>query len=138
MSGGVSVGFRPVASGQMFQVFLPVITPSQILVGTGDNTHAFRWHTNATGVYANPGGSTVWAWTFPGVEQQSGVFVYFAREPAAVPFWKADAQASPDRETGRSSGPISTRRVRTGMVSYKIDAWTRMREVFGSGWPGVV
>lgn len=131
MSGGVSVGFRPVASGQMFQVFLPVITPSQILVGTGDNTHAFRWHTNATGVYANPGGSTVWAWTFPQSNGTQAPFVYFAREPSAQPFWKKDAPAGLENRVELWANFYTAGKA--GTVSYEIRRTDTDAFLFGSG-----
>ncbi len=93
--GAVSVGFRPIANGQLFQVFLPVVS-SQQLVGMGNANHKFMWTTTSTGVYANPGLSTVWANVFASSNVGQGPFVYFARQPAAVPWWKADASSSPD------------------------------------------
>jgi hypothetical protein len=93
--GAVFVGFRPLASGQLFQVFLPVIS-SQQLVGMGNFNHRFMWTTTSTGVYANPGLTTVWANVFPPSNVGQGPFVYFARQPAAIPWWKADAPTSPD------------------------------------------
>ncbi len=120
VSGGVSVGFRPLASGQMFQMFLPVKS-TQTLVGMGDNTHAFRWATTATGVYSNPGLSTAWANVFPAVNAGSSPYVYFAREPAAVPFWKADAPASPDvRNRAEFWANFYTAGL-AGAVTYKIE-----------------
>lgn len=95
VQGGVSVGFRPVASGQLFQVFLPVVSSQQLIGASAAPPDAFRWATTATGVYANPGVSTVWANVFPDSNLGQSPFVYFAREPAAVPFWKADAPITP-------------------------------------------
>lgn len=92
--GGVSVGFRPIANGQLFQVFVPVVSSNQ-LVGMGDFNHRFMWTTTATGVYANPGLSSVWANVFAASNVGQGPFVYFEKDPAAVPFWKADAPATP-------------------------------------------
>ena len=92
--GGVSVGFRPIANGQLFQVFLPVVSSTQ-LVGLGNTNHRFMWTTTATGVYANPGLSSVWANVFAASNVGQGPFVYFEKDPAAVPFWKADAPATP-------------------------------------------
>lgn len=91
--GSLSFGFRPLASGQLFQIFVPVKSTST-LVGIGTSPpDGFRWLTQATGVYANPGLSTVWANVFA-AGASSAPFVYFARPPA-VPFWKADAPATP-------------------------------------------
>ena len=53
------------ANGQLFWIFVPVKRTAP-LVGAGDQpAHGFRWLTDATGVYANPGLSTVWANVFP-------------------------------------------------------------------------
>ena len=93
-SGAWSLGFRPIASGQLFQIFVPVKTTQQ-LVGAGVSpAHGFRWLTDATGVYANPGLSTVWANVLPSGGGGSGPFVYFAREPA-IGFWNAGAPVMP-------------------------------------------
>jgi hypothetical protein len=90
--GGLSFGFRPLATGQLFEIFVPVIT-SSTLVGAGHSPpDGFYWLTDATGVYANPGLSTVWANVFAS-GTGSAPFIYFARTPAAIPFWKADAPA---------------------------------------------
>ena len=92
-SGGWSLGFRPLASGQLFQIFVPVISTAP-LVGAGTSPpDGFRWLTDATGVYANPGLSTVWANVFA-APSGSSPFIYFAREPA-IPFWDASASAGP-------------------------------------------
>jgi len=91
--GGLSFGFRPLASGQLFQIFVPVKS-SQPLVGIANNpADGFRWLTDASGVYANPGLSTVWANVFPAVAGSPAVF--FARDPTVVPYWKADAPSAP-------------------------------------------
>jgi hypothetical protein len=99
INGGVSVGFRPLASGQLFQVFLPVKT-SQTLGGISSG-HSFDWYTTATGVYENPGLSKVWANVFPATNAEKDPFVYFDRQPAAQPFWKADAPVTPDDTRNR-------------------------------------
>lgn len=88
--GGLQFGFRPLANGQLFWIFVPVKSTAQ-LVGAGHSPpDGFYWLTDATGVYANPGLSTVWANVFP-----SGAggtpYVYFGREPGALPFWQDDA-----------------------------------------------
>jgi hypothetical protein len=89
--GGIDFGFRPLANGQLFEIFVPVKSSAQ-LVGAGTSpADGFRWLTDATGVYANPGLSTVWANVFPS-GTSSGPFVYFAHDPA-IPFWKGDAPA---------------------------------------------
>jgi hypothetical protein len=94
--GALSFGFRPLASGQLFQIFVPVKS-SQALVGAATSpAHGFRWLTDASGVYSNPGQSTVWANVFPASVPGGGTpAVFFAREPSVVPFWKADAPTTP-------------------------------------------
>ncbi len=92
-SGAWSLGFRPLASGQLFQIFVPVKT-TKPLVGAGTSPpDGFRWLTDATGVYANPGLSTVWANVFE-ASAGSAPFIYFAHDPA-IPFWDASASAGP-------------------------------------------
>jgi hypothetical protein len=91
--GGLQFGFRPLANGQLFWIFVPVKSDAQ-LVGAGTSpADGFRWLTDATGVYANPGLSTVWANVLPNAG--ANPFVYFAQEPAAIPFWKEDALNDP-------------------------------------------
>lgn len=92
-SGAWNIGYRPVPSGAQLQVFVPV-TSSTTLQGQG-GPDKFSWVTHATGVYANPGLSEVWANVFSSGGDTP--FVYFARTPSAVPFWKADAPSSPDQ-----------------------------------------
>ncbi|HXD55994.1 MAG TPA: hypothetical protein VN618_14655 [Solirubrobacteraceae bacterium] len=92
-SGGLSFGFRPLATGQLFQIFVPVIS-SAPLVGAGHSPpDGFYWLTDATGVYANPGLSTVWANVFSAPSSGSP-FIYFAHEPA-TPFWEPKAPEKP-------------------------------------------
>ncbi len=96
--GALSFGFRPIASGQLFQIFVPVKSTSE-LVGAGTSpADGFRWLTTATGVYANPGLSTVWATVLPG-GLPSGPNVYFTG-PAAIPFWST-ASGTPDAARNR-------------------------------------
>jgi hypothetical protein len=87
--GGLQFGFRPLANGQMFWIFVPVKS-SAPLIGAGGPSpgHGFTWMTDATGVYANPGRSFVWANVLASGTPTSP-FIYFPRDP--VPFWKNDA-----------------------------------------------
>jgi hypothetical protein len=93
--GGNQIGFRPLANGQLFWIFVPVKS-SAPLVGAGTSPpDAFRWLTDATGVYSNPGLSTVWANVFAS-GTGGNPFVYFARDPTIIPFWKDDAPNDPN------------------------------------------
>ena len=85
---GQRFGFRPLANGQMFEIFVPVTT-TQPLHGAG-GPDEFNWLTNATGVYANPYRSYIWANVFPATNGISGPFVYFDHDPAAIPFWQSN------------------------------------------------
>ena len=93
--GGLQIGFRPLANGQLFWLFVPVKS-SAPLIGAGGPSpgHGFTWLTDATGVYANPGRSFVWANVLDS-SLGSNPFVYFASEPAAIPYWKDDAPNDP-------------------------------------------
>ena len=88
--GGLQFGFRPLANQQFFWIFVPV-TSTAPLVGAGTSPpDGFRWLTDATGVYANPGLSTVWANVFPAGLGNTPQ-VYFTRDPTVIPFWNKDA-----------------------------------------------
>ena len=100
-NGGLRFGFRPLASGQMFWIFVPVKS-SAPLIGAGGPSpgHGFTWLTDATAAYESPGRSFVWANVVP----TSGVgsttpFVYFARDPTVIPFWKEDSPNDPNHPT---------------------------------------
>ncbi len=95
-AGALSIGFRPLASGQLFWVFVPLVS-SQVLSGSGSSDRIV-WVTDATGVYENPGASQVWTWVFDGAAP-TGPFVYFTRSPNA--FWKADGATSPSDQRNR-------------------------------------
>jgi hypothetical protein len=94
-SGGQQFGFRPLASGQMFWIFVPVKSTQPLIGAQRSPADGFRWLTDATGVYANPGLSTVWANVFPS-GAGGNPRVYFARDPTTIPFWKDDAPNDPD------------------------------------------
>jgi hypothetical protein len=101
--GGLQFGFRPLANGQFFWIFVPVTSSAELIGAAGPSPgHGFTWLTDATGVYANPGRSFVWANVVPG-GLGDNPFVYFAREPAAIPYWKDDAPNDPNRYPSRSS-----------------------------------
>lgn len=95
-AGALSIGYRPLASGQLFWVFVPVIS-TQVLSGSGTSDRIV-WVTDATGVYENPGASQVWTWVFDGAAP-TGPFVYFTRSPN--PFWKPDGQTAPSDQRNR-------------------------------------
>ena len=100
--GGLQFGFRPLANGQLFWIFVPVKSSAQ-LVGAGHSPpDGFYWLTDATGVYANPGLSTVWANVFA-AGGGGDPFVYFAQDPTNIPFWKDDAPNDP------ANGNITTK-----------------------------
>jgi hypothetical protein len=94
-SGGQQFGFRPLASGQMFWIFVPVKSTQPLIGAQRSPADGFRWLTDATGVYANPGLSTVWANVFA-AGSGGDPFVYFARDPTTIPYWKDDAPNDPD------------------------------------------
>ena len=88
---GQRYGFRPLANGQMFWIFVPV--RSSATLGAPEE---FNWLTQASGVYANPGRSYIWANVFPAGGGGSP-FVYFAHDPAAIPFWSAATPGTENR-----------------------------------------
>ena len=88
---GQRFGYRPLANGQLFEIFVPVKSTST-LQGAGSSDE-FNWLTQATGVYANPGRSFIWANVFPGSTAGQDPYVYFANDPAAIPYWCATCPA---------------------------------------------
>jgi hypothetical protein len=94
-SGALSFGFRPLAFGQQFWIFVPVISTAP-LVGAGHSPpDGFYWLTDATGVYANPGLSETWANVFSAPSGEEP-FIYFAHQ-AAVPYWDSAAPKAEER-----------------------------------------
>lgn len=91
--GGLQFGFRPLASGQMFWIFVPVKSTQPLIGAARSPADGFRWLTDATGVYANPGLSTVWANVI--AAGNTNPFIYFARDPTVIPYWKDDAPNDP-------------------------------------------
>jgi hypothetical protein len=100
--GGLQFGFRPLANGQMFWIFVPVKSTAQLVGAQHSPPDGFYWLTDATGVYANPGLSTVWANVFP-AGGGGDPYVYFARDPTNIPFWKEDSPNDP------ANGNITTK-----------------------------
>lgn len=110
-SGGLAFGYRPLASGQMFQLFVPVRS-TQALSGLSGN-HAFYWYTTATGVYANPAANRTWATVF--ASGSAGTPQFISSKTSVLPFWKA----SEATEAARS----------------KIETWVN---VYTAGIPGTL
>jgi len=93
--GGLQFGFRPLANGQLFWIFVPVKSSAPLIGAAAPSPgDGFTWLTDATGVYANPGRSFVWANVVDGGLGDQP-FVYFARDPTNIPFWKDDAPNDP-------------------------------------------
>ena len=88
---GKRLGYRPLANGQFFWIFVPVKTSSTLFGAGGPDE--FNWLTTSTGVYANPDRSQIWANVFPSGAGAQTPYIYFARTPAAVPFWQTGAPA---------------------------------------------
>jgi hypothetical protein len=84
-AGAVGVGFRPLASGQLYELFVP-ITSTQTLVGAGTSpADEIRWVLSSSGTYTNVHATSVWANVVPAA---SGTpYIYFARDPSAQPYW---------------------------------------------------
>ncbi len=115
----------------MLQIFVPVRSAAT-LAGMG-GPDRFTWITDSTGVYANPAISEVWSNVFANLGDRP--YVYFARDPSAIPFWKADAPATPQDLRNRAeffanffvagqAGSVSFRidRLDTGVPQLVIDS----------------
>lgn len=88
---GQNYGFRPLANGQMFWIFVPVKTTGT-LQGAGSNDE-FNWLTYSSAAYASPGRSSMWANVFAANTSTQAPYIYFASEPAAIPYWCATCSA---------------------------------------------
>src|SRR4051794_16143337 len=88
-SGAVGVGFRPLANGQLYELFVP-IKSSQNLIGAAHNpVDEIRWVLSTSGTYSQTGSTSVWTTVVP-AGTPSGPFIYFARNPSVQPFWNTD------------------------------------------------
>ncbi|MBI4898155.1 MAG: hypothetical protein HY827_07290 [Actinobacteria bacterium] len=84
--GQYGVGFRPVVSGQMYQIFVP-IKSTQTLEGAAHSpADEITWILSSSGTYDQFGATKVWTNVFSS-GGGSGPFLYFARNPSVVPFW---------------------------------------------------
>lgn len=116
--GALSIGYRPLVSGGMLQIFVPVRSATT-LAGMG-GPDRFTWITDSTGVYANPAISEVWANVFTSLGSRP--YVYFARDPSAIPFWKADAATAPQDLRNRAEFFANFYVAgQAGNVSFRID-----------------
>ncbi|MEA2424792.1 MAG: hypothetical protein QOH13_1202, partial [Thermoleophilaceae bacterium] len=98
--GAVGVGYRPLASGQLYQIFVP-IKSTDTLQGIGHSpTDEIRWVLSSSGTYDNTGATYVWANVFPAGNGNTP-FIYFARDPSVVPFWDASAPSAPQDERNK-------------------------------------
>lgn len=92
---GVGFGYRALASGQLYQLFVPVKS-TQALVGAGGSpVDELRWTISATGTYNN-GQTYVWTNVFNA--GPSSPYIYFARDPSVVPFWNKSAAAGQENQ----------------------------------------
>jgi hypothetical protein len=85
-NNGYQVGFRPIPSGLMLRIFVPVVS-TQALSG-----QPMDWQVDSTAAYESPGLTRTSTYVFAGVDA-STPSVFFTRSPAAVPFWNASAPA---------------------------------------------
>src|SRR3954453_23179645 len=85
-SGAVGVGFRPLANGQLYELFVP-IKSSQNLIGAAHNpVDEIKWVLSTSGTHSQTGSTPVWPSVVP-AGTPSGPFIYFARNPSVQPFW---------------------------------------------------
>ena len=89
-SGFYNLGYRPLATGQMFEIVVPVKS-TQKLIGAAapGNSHMFLSEIESTGVYANPMAPDVWANVIDPADFAPRITL---AEPATTSTW----QATPD------------------------------------------
>ncbi len=90
-------GYRPLANGTLFWLFVPVKS-NQTLEGAGHSPpDEFHWFISASGTYESPQASSVWANVFPGGSGGTP-FVYFARNPSVEPYWDKSAPSGQENK----------------------------------------
>ncbi len=85
--GQYGVGFRPVVSGQMFQIFVPIKSTLPLEGIAHSPTDEITWVLSSSGTYGQIGSTKVWTNVFGSGGGGGGPFIYFARDPSVVPFW---------------------------------------------------
>lgn len=84
---GTGFGYRALASGQMFMMFIPVKSTQPLLGAGASPAHEFRWIVTPMAAY---GSAQTHVWTNVFNAGPSTPYVYFSRDPSAVPFWKTN------------------------------------------------
>jgi hypothetical protein len=95
--GTIGVGFRPLANGQLYYLFVP-IKSTQTLQGAGHNpADEIHWFISASATYVSPQATSVWVNV---VDAGGGgtPFIYFARNPSVVPFWDTGAASGQENK----------------------------------------
>lgn len=88
--GTIGVGFRPLASGQLYYLFVP-IKSTQKLEGAGHNpADEIHWFISASATYVSPQATSVWV-NLADAAGGGTPYIYFARNPSEVPYYKGDA-----------------------------------------------
>lgn len=90
--GGIGVGYRPLASGQMFQLFVPIKSTQTLIGAVANPADTITWVLNSSAAYNTLGSASVWTNVFASAGA-GGPFIYFARNPSVVPFWNTSAPA---------------------------------------------
>src|SRR4029077_6369521 len=83
----VGVGFRPLASGQLYELFVPVKSTQQLIGAANAPPDQTVWFLAPSGTYSNIGETSVWTNVLSG--SPTSPFIYFTRNPSAQPYWVA-------------------------------------------------
>jgi hypothetical protein len=91
-SGAVGVGYRPLANGQLYQLFVPIKSTQTLQGAAASPADEIRWVLSTSGTYSNVGATSVWTNVFPaGSGTGNTPFIYLARNPSVEPFWLGSA-----------------------------------------------
>lgn len=84
--GGSQIGFRPVPSGMMLKIFVPLKSSQALSGGAGQ---VIDWLIGSTAAFETPGLSRTAAYVFSGISGGTGgnPSVFFSQQPAAKPYW---------------------------------------------------
>ncbi|MBI5310890.1 MAG: hypothetical protein HZB14_07705 [Actinobacteria bacterium] len=90
--GGLGVGYRPLANGQMFEIFVPIKSTQELKGAAANPVDEIRWTLSSSGTYDGIGATKVWTNVFA-AGTPTDPYIYFQRTPAAVPYWDTAAPA---------------------------------------------
>jgi hypothetical protein len=85
--GTIGVGFRPLASGTLYWLFVPIKSTQALEGASHSPADEIHWFISASAAYVSPQAASVWV----NVANAATPYIYFARDPSVVPYWDKNA-----------------------------------------------